>query len=166
MSMSFRTINKTNIFFNSLIFLKLQNCFRVNCDFILGILSNEKDSKSGNKEHYERKEKRNRRNTDENEWVSKGELINPIKNVSVENSRIEKFLFFHFFFHPVQGKYYRTRNFWRVNSFLRRKVSYIISILFFVLFRCLIFFYQIYKNILFYLLWPLKQRKRGKILSI
>lgn len=98
MSMSFRTINKTNIFFNSLIFLKLQNCFRVNYDFILGILSNEKDSKSGNKEHSERKEKRNRRNTDENEWVSKGELINPIKNVSVENSRIEKFLFFHFFF--------------------------------------------------------------------
>lgn len=67
MSMSFRTINKTNIFFNSLIFLKLQNCFRVNYDFILGILSNEKDSKSGNKEHSERKEKRNRRNTDENE---------------------------------------------------------------------------------------------------
>lgn len=33
----------------------------------------------------------------ENERVSKGELINPIKNVSVENSRVEKFLFFHFF---------------------------------------------------------------------
>lgn len=35
----------------------------------------------------------------ENERVSKGELINPIKNVSVENSRVEKFVFpFLFFF--------------------------------------------------------------------
>lgn len=41
----------------------------------------------------------------ENEWVSKGELINPIKNVSVENSRVEKFLFFQFFsFFSMQFK--------------------------------------------------------------
>lgn len=142
MSMNIRTIH-INIFFNLLIFFKLRSCFHVNCNFILENYPTKKTQRVEIKNILKRRKSgiEEIQMKMENKWISKGELINPIKNVNVENSRVEKFLFFHFFFHPVQRKYYRTRNFWRVNSFLQIKFSYIISILFLILSHCLIFFY-------------------------